>query len=112
MKERNLAGLREAIRKVEDRKFVTRLKEEVQEAKSLLRSLERVENLKQIVLKMDKQCMAEIRGYASPPDLVHEVMVAALLLLGDSEKLTRVRHCGGNRWDVFDTTLNTRNVFL
>ncbi len=92
MKEKDLAALREAIRTVEAQKFVTRLKNEFQEAKTLLKSLERVHNLKQIVLKMDKQCMAEIRGYARPPNLVHEMMVAALLLLGDSEKPTRVRH--------------------
>ena len=43
---------------------------------------------------MDANTMLEIRRYASPPPLVHEVMVAALLLLGDHEELTRVSIMG------------------
>ena len=43
---------------------------------------------------MDAKTMLEIRRYASPPPLVHEVMVAALLLLGDNEELTRVSITG------------------
>ena len=43
---------------------------------------------------MDAKTMMEIRRYASPPPLVHEVMVAALLLLGDHEELTAVSMMG------------------
>ena len=41
-------------------------------------------------MDLDKKTMAEIRSYAHPPKLVHDVMRASLLLLGDHEGKTRV----------------------
>jgi hypothetical protein len=42
------------------------------------------------VLGMDKNTMGEIRRYSHPPEGVHKVMQAALLLLGDDEYTTFV----------------------
>ena len=42
------------------------------------------------VLGMDKNTMGEIRSYSRPPDGVHKVVQAALLLLGDDEYTTDV----------------------
>ena len=44
------------------------------------------------ILAMDKKTMCEIRSYAKPSPLVHRVMQAALLLLGEDEGTTEVRH--------------------
>ena len=41
-------------------------------------------------MKLDKTTIAEIRSYANPPKLVHDVMRASLLLLGDHEGKTKV----------------------
>ena len=41
-------------------------------------------------MDLDKKTIAEIRSYAHPPKLVHDVMRASLLLLGDHEGKTRV----------------------
>ena len=35
--------------------------------------------------------MSEMRNYSKPPQAVHDVLSAALLLLGDSEDSTKVR---------------------
>ena len=93
MKSRDLAALRKALKAVERKKYVKRLQAEVDESKSLIKSLERVNRLKQAVLKLDQNTMLEMRNYQNPPKGVHEVMVATLLILGDSEKLTKV-----SRW--------------
>lgn len=43
-----------------------------------------------VILNMDKRTMSEIRSYKNPPDVVHKVMAAALLMLGNDEKQTEV----------------------
>jgi hypothetical protein len=53
-------------------------------------SLERVAKLHAMILKMNQATMAEIRSYPQPPDEVHQVMVAVLLLLGEHELITKV----------------------
>ena len=46
-------------------------------------------------MKLDKKTIAEIRSYANPPKLVHDVMKASLLLLGDHEGKTKVNKYEG-----------------
>ena len=67
------------------------MRDDVTTAKELLRSLNRIEMLRHAILNMDAATIAEIRRYASPPKLVHEVMIVSLLILGDDEGKTRVR---------------------
>lgn len=89
---RNIKSLREALRTVESRKYVTRLKVEYEEGKALLNSLNRIEQLNRVILELNKATMAEIRRYVSPPEEVHQVMKAALLLMEDDEGSTQVKH--------------------
>ena len=91
MEGRSIVDLRKAIKAVEKKRYTSRLKPEMAEAKERLRSLERIERLRLAILDMDSATMAEIRNYRDPPPLVHEVMVASLLLLGENEGRTRVR---------------------
>ena len=91
MDSRDVKGLRAAIRKMENSHFIFSFtSEEVEAAKRLLRHLEIMEGLKMAVLKLDQKTMLELRNYSKPPKLVHRVMKAALLLLGDDETKTVV----------------------
>ena len=79
-----------AIRELENMNFSSQLAEEVAAAKKLLKSLEIIEALKEAVLKMDQNTMLELKNYSKPPEMVHQVMRASLVLLGYDETLTRV----------------------
>ncbi|ELT97869.1 hypothetical protein CAPTEDRAFT_204392 [Capitella teleta] len=85
----NTADIRHWLRYIEEKRFVSHMKDDVGLAKELLRSLDRIAKLQKALLNLDSALIAEIRGYAKPPKLVHEVMVASFLLLGDHEGKTR-----------------------
>lgn len=94
MDSRDVRALRAAIREVEESNFILAFtSEEIEAAKRLLKSLERIEALKEAVVKLDRKTMQELRNYSDPPKLVHRVMKAALLLLGDELKVTTVSLC-------------------
>jgi hypothetical protein len=65
------------------------LKEDVDRARQTLERLT-VTVPKSSILAMDKKTMSEIRSYAKPSPLVHRIMMAALLLLGEDEGTTAV----------------------
>ena len=67
-----------------------RLRVEYDRGRALMELLHRLEKLNRVVLDLDQSTMAEIRGYPTPPDEVHRVMIAALLLLGEDESKTKV----------------------
>ncbi len=75
---------------MEKQKFSSQLTEEVANAKQVIKSLQRILKLQIAVLALDQTTMLELRNYANPPKLVHQVIKATLLLLGDEEKLTKV----------------------
>ena len=85
MDSRDVQAIRDAIRYVENVNFSLLLAEEVEAAKQLLKSVERIEALKESVLKLDQKTMLELRNYSRPPKIVHQVIKATLLLLGDDE---------------------------
>lgn len=94
MDSRDVRALRAAIREVEESNFIFAFtSEEVEAAKRLLKSLERIEALKEAVVKLNQKTMLELRNYSDPPKLVHRVMKAALVLLGDELKVTTVSLC-------------------
>lgn len=70
------------IRKVENSNVAFLLTKEIEDAKYLLQSIERIQALKEAVLKMDRKTMVELRQYSKPPKIVLEVMKATLILLG------------------------------
>ena len=88
--DRDKKSLRKLLKYIEKKRYVSAMKEDVSTAKEVLRSLDRIELLCHAILDMDAATMSEIRRYANPPKLVHEVMIATLLLLGDHEGKTRV----------------------
>lgn len=78
------------IRKVENSNVAFLLTKEIEDAKYLLQSIERIQALKEAVLKMDRKIMVELRKYSKPPKIVHEVMKATLILLGHERTLVTV----------------------
>ncbi len=52
----------------------------------MLERLKKVEKLKQSVMELDNRTVAEIKGFKEPPVLVHRVMGAVALLLGNKEE--------------------------
>ncbi|XP_068715927.1 uncharacterized protein [Montipora foliosa] len=75
-------ALRNVIRKVENSNVAFLLTKEIEEAKDLLQSIERIHALKEAVLKLDRKTMVELRKYSKPPKIVLHVMKATLVLLG------------------------------
>ena len=90
MQDRDFKKIKAAINNIEKKMLTQYLQAELAEAKKLISSLEKIERLRKAVLSMDRATMSEIRRYNQPPEAVHEVMVACLLLLGDHEGNTRV----------------------
>lgn len=90
MDRRDVKAILTAIHELENMNFSSRLAEELAAAKKLLKSLERIEALKEAVLKMDQKTMLELKNYSKPPKMVHQVMRASLLLLGYDETSTVV----------------------
>ena len=86
----DLQALRDAIHCVENMSFCLLLAEEVEAAKRLLKSLERIQGLKEAVLKLDQKTMLELRNYSKPPKMVHQVIKATLRLLGFDQTMTAV----------------------
>ncbi|XP_068679681.1 kyphoscoliosis peptidase-like isoform X2 [Montipora foliosa] len=85
---RDANALRSIIRHAENVNFTLLLPKEVDNAQQLLNSLERIQALKEAVLKLDQKTMLELRNYSKPPELVHQVIKATLLLLGYDITLT------------------------
>ena len=90
MDRRDLQALQDAILCVENMSFCLLLAEEVEAAKRLLKSLERIQGLKEAVLKLDQKTMLELRNYSKPPKMVHQVIKATLRLLGFDQTMTAV----------------------
>ena len=83
-------ALRNVIRKVENSNVAFLLTKEIEEAKDLLQSIERIHALKEAVLKLDRKTMVELRKYSKPPKIVLHVMKATLVLLGHEITLVTV----------------------
>lgn len=82
--------LKSAINDAESTKYSYAMQYELTQARIKLQTLERVVRLGYGILQMKQTTIAEIRCYVKPPDAVHHVMQAALLLLGHTERSTRV----------------------
>ncbi|XP_065890707.1 tropomyosin-like isoform X2 [Dysidea avara] len=82
---RQLQRLEKAMKEVKDGKFEEGLKQEMLQANGLLEKLRRLEDMKREVINLNQQMVAEIKSYKQPPLVVHQVMTATFLLLGNSE---------------------------
>jgi hypothetical protein len=90
IKSRKVNELKEALTNVDKHTFTTRLQDEVAAAYSLLEHLLRIDKIKRLVLAMSTKKLAEAHAFPHPPDKVHPVVQAMLLLLGHHEGITKV----------------------
>ena len=88
--ERDLNPLLAAIEEVEDLGFDNILQQEMIIARCLAEQLQRLMRLKLAILNMDKNTMSEIRRYDRPTPILHEVLQAVFLLLGEDEETMSV----------------------
>ena len=90
IKAQNTTKLRRLKKYIEQKRYVSHMQYEFNNAKEVLRGMKRIENLKGMLLNLDAARISEIGGNPNPHKVVHEVMMASLLLLGDDEGTTRV----------------------
>ena len=63
---------------------------EILAARNVVERKRRLAELKHDILDMDRKTMSEMRSYNRPPMILHRVLQAALLLLGEDEETTSV----------------------
>lgn len=87
--ERNRERILEFLGEIHKANLEKYLRREIMAALQLTDDLH-TRQFKMPILAMDKKTMSEIRHYSKPSPLVHRVMQAALLLLGEDEGTTSV----------------------
>ena len=90
MHHRNLEALKKCIAAAEAAGLQKRLGLQLHMAKKIMEQLMRIEKLKHDILDLDQKTIAELKSYAQPPEAVHLVMAATLLLLGESDQSVKV----------------------
>ena len=63
---------------------------EMATARNVVKRKKRQAELQHDVLMLDRRTMSEMRSYIRPPKVLHEVLQAALLLLGEDEQTAAV----------------------
>ena len=91
MQKRHLERLEKAVTAAEKEGFDKKLGLQFQMAKKVLEQLRRIEKLRHAILDLDQKTIAELKSYSNPPDGVHAVMAATMMVLGNSEKEVKVR---------------------
>ncbi|XP_064609540.1 uncharacterized protein LOC135473611 [Liolophura sinensis] len=86
---KDMVALKRTVWHIEDRGFQEFLGEDLTKGKEKLKILERLSKLKSSILSMDAGTMTELRRYNNPPEMVHQVMIATFLLLGEHEGITK-----------------------
>lgn len=87
---KDMVALKRTIGHIEDKGFQEFLGEDLVKGKEKMKILERLSKLKSSILSMDAGTMTELRRYNNPPEMVHQVMIATLLILGEHEGITKV----------------------
>ena len=91
MSKRDLVALEHALAAAHKSESLKRkLNLQMQMATKIQEQLKRIEKLKHEVMALDQRTIAEIKSYATPPDVVHQVMAATFLLLGSPESSLKV----------------------
>ncbi|XP_060601784.1 uncharacterized protein LOC132755022 isoform X2 [Ruditapes philippinarum] len=89
IRDKDSKKIKAALKKVKAAGVEDKLEREVTIARSLLQRLKKLQRLLHAILDLDQSTIAEIRGYSSPPKIVHTVMISTLLLLGHWEDETK-----------------------
>ena len=90
IEQKKLDLLERAVDIVETKNYERHMPKETDTARDLIARLRNIQRLMHDVLALDNRVFAEIRSYPSPIPEIHDVMKAALLLLGNFEEETKV----------------------
>ncbi|KAI0210891.1 hypothetical protein LSAT2_004330 [Lamellibrachia satsuma] len=95
MQARNTNAISGVINEVEGLGFHKHVMyHEILAARNVVERKRRLAELKHDILDMDRKTMSEMRSYNHPPMILHRVLQAALLLLGEDEETTSIwRKC-------------------
>ncbi|CAG2252752.1 LRP4 [Mytilus edulis] len=89
IEQKKLDLLERAVDIVETKNYERHMPKETETARDLIARLRNIQRLMHDVLALDNRVFAEIRSYPSPIPEIHDVMKAALLLLGNFEEETK-----------------------
>ncbi|XP_052081913.1 uncharacterized protein LOC127719716 isoform X2 [Mytilus californianus] len=89
IEQKKLDLLEKAVDIVETKNYERHMPKETETARDLIARLRNIQRLMHDVLALDNRVFAEIRSYPSPIPEIHDVMKAALLLLGNFEEETK-----------------------
>ena len=91
MKGTDITAILETIDEIKKLGFDEALMQhEVIAANNVVIRLRRLAELKHDILNMDRRTMSEMRSYNNPPKILHKVLKASFLLLGEDEGTTSV----------------------
>lgn len=88
--KRDIGALEKALKNARAVNFDHHLDLQIAVASRLHEHLARLEKLRHSVLDMDQKTVAELKTYGSPPEGVHQSMMATFLLLGSPLKDVKV----------------------
>ncbi|ESO94004.1 hypothetical protein LOTGIDRAFT_153481 [Lottia gigantea] len=90
LKNRNLPKLQKTLEEIEFKCYVSEIPYEVSQARSRIQLADKTTiHYHNRSPTIDVQTLAEIRSYSRPPEVVHQIVVAMLLLIGCPEKNTK-----------------------
>ena len=100
---RDIDQMRSRIQEIEIRRIVEKLRikykasavakqleDELEESKRIRQKYDEMELMKKKIQKLKQSVISEIRSYGSPPDGVHQVMMATYILLGQRKQDIKV----------------------
>ena len=90
METRDSTTISEVIKKVESQGISSKMKHDLISARNTVARQIRRAQTKHVILDFDKTTISEIRSYDHPPKILHRVIQAALMLLGEDEERTSV----------------------
>ncbi|XP_041377436.1 uncharacterized protein LOC121389855 [Gigantopelta aegis] len=80
---RDLKRLTAIVNLIKEKSYESYMGDDIKTAKRLIERLSHIHRLWHDVMQLDQTTIAELKGYAAPPEAVHSVLMAAFLLLGN-----------------------------
>ncbi len=92
----DIEKLEKAIRTAEEAGLDEQLSVRLELVNSFLAQLQRLRKLRHPILELNQATIAEIKSYSKPPEVVHKVMKATFIVLGDNKDSLMVNYMNIN----------------
>lgn len=89
---RNLEALEESVQQAKSSKFSHKLQPLIQKAEEEVSDLKKTDKHAHDILEMNLLTVTELRNYKTPKPIVHDVMKATFILLGERKDLLEVKY--------------------